>query len=448
MSQPDSPQLTSTTLASDRSQRTRIAILLVSVLMAFVMYLHRLTLGEIIKYDSFQQALGATREDLGRVLGAFFFTYALFQIPAGWMSDRFGGRMMLTGYIFVWSLLTGLTGMVSSITALLLVRLACGVAQAGAYPTSSAIVKRWIPLSFRGLSSGMISMGGRIGGATSALLTAWLIAGTDSWRVTLLILSAIGIFTAIVYWIVVRDHPPDNTPGDMNSSVPNSSAQEKQRHDAATLAELPRILWDCCKSRSLWLAAFVQFSVNIGWVFLATWLPTYLKDVQKVDPLEGARLVMIVLACGIPAQLLGGFFSDISVRMLGLRLGRILPVTSATLVACGAYLMCTQLETTFAIVACCCVVSAMTDLANPSFWAFTQDVGGKNTATVLGWCNMWGNFGASLSAATFPYLMKLGEDRGWGTTPMFVVFAGAFFCCSLAALGMNAAKPIQFATRN
>ena len=94
MSQPDSPRQTSSTLASDRSQRTRIAILLVSVLMAFVMYLHRLTLGEIIKYDSFQSALGATREDLGRVLGAFFFTYALFQIPAGWMSDRFGGRMM------------------------------------------------------------------------------------------------------------------------------------------------------------------------------------------------------------------------------------------------------------------------------------------------------------------------------------------------------------------
>lgn len=441
--------------ATDNSTRSRdgklsIAILMVSVLMAFVMYLHRLTLGEIIKYESFQQTLGASKEELGRILGAFFFTYALFQIPAGWMSDRFGGRMMLSGYILVWSLLTGLTGLVSSVGALLVVRLACGVAQAGAYPTSAAVVRRWIPLRHRALASGMVSMGGRIGGATAALLTAWLIQSTDSWRTALLLLSAMGIATSFVYWLIVRDRPltaldQAGPNGSTNSDgFGNSSGAVQSNTESTQLSELPGILWACCKNRSLWLGAFVQFAVNIGWAFLATWLPTYLSEHKGMDKLEGAKWVTLILACGIPAQLLGGFLSDLTVKMFGLRIGRVLPVIAASLIACGAYLSCIKLESVTGIIICCGIVSAMTDLANPSFWAFTQDVGGKNTATVLGWCNMWGNLGATLSAMLFPILIKMGNANGWGTAPIFVMFACAFLGCAVAALGIDATKPIRF----
>lgn len=417
--------------------------------MAFVMYLHRLTLGEIVKYESFQETLGATPEQLGRVLGAFFFTYALFQIPAGWLSDRFGGRIMLSSYILAWSLLTGLTGLVSSVTALMIVRLACGVAQAGAYPTSAAIVRRWIPLGNRALASGLISMGGRIGGATAALLTAWLIWLTDSWRVALVILSCIGVATSLLYWLIVRDHPDQpwehgHGNSDQGDQARDGENIQNRMRESTQLREIPGILWSCCKCRSLWLGAFVQFAVNIGWAFLATWLPSYLTEHHEMDKLEGARYVTIILACGIPAQVFGGYLSDWAVRRFGLRLGRILPVISASLIACGAYLLCTRLEDVLAIVICCGVVSAMTDLANPSFWAFTQDIGGKNTATVLGWCNMWGNFGASLSAVLVPYLLKLGKNQGWGTAPIFVMFACAFLGCAVAALGIDATKPISF----
>lgn len=426
---------------SSRDSSLRIAILLVSVLMAFVMYLHRLTLGEIIKYESFQQTLGASKEELGRILGAFFFTYALFQIPAGWLSDRFGGRMMLSGYILVWSLLTGLTGLVSSVGALLIVRLACGIAQAGAYPTSAAVVRRWIPLRHRALASGMVSMGGRIGGATAALLTAWLISTTESWRIALIILALIGMITSLTYWLVVRDRP--QTQSDQ-SGANNENSSSAITSDSTQLNEIPGILLACCQNRSLWLGAFVQFAVNIGWAFLATWLPTYLSEHKGMDKLEGAKMVTLILACGIPAQLLGGFLSDLAVKLFGLRLGRVLPVVAASLIACCSYLLCIKLESVTAIIVCCGVVSAMTDLANPSFWAFTQDVGGKNTATVLGWCNMWGNFGATLSAVLVPLLINFGEENGWGTAPIFVMFACAFLGCAIAALGIDATKPIQF----
>jgi nitrate/nitrite transporter NarK len=85
----------------------------------------------------------------------------------------------------------------------------------------------------------------------------------------------------------------------------------------------------------------------------------------------------------------------------------------------------------------------MTDFGNPSFWAFMQDVGGKNTATIYGWGNMWGNLGASVSAILIPQLMTLGEKGGVGQTPVFIACSGFFFVAAICALGIDATKPIM-----
>ena len=104
----------------------RHRIILVSMLMAFILYLDRICLAEIVKSASFKTDVPLTKEEIGSILGAFFLSYALFQVPTGWASDRFGARKMLTAYIVLWSLFTGLTGFMSSFAGLLVMRLLCG----------------------------------------------------------------------------------------------------------------------------------------------------------------------------------------------------------------------------------------------------------------------------------------------------------------------------------
>ncbi len=96
-------------------------------------------------------------------------------MPSGWLSDRYGARLMLVIYIVSWSFFTAMIGAVHSLAMLLLARLGCGLGQAGAYPTSASIVSKWVPFSQRGMASALIAFGGRIGGALAPLLTAYLI---------------------------------------------------------------------------------------------------------------------------------------------------------------------------------------------------------------------------------------------------------------------------------
>lgn len=431
--------------ATMKPSTVRYQVAIASVLMAFMLYLDRVCLGEIVKSDSFRSDFQAPKEDIGRVLGAFFFTYAIAQIPAGWASDRWGARRMLTAYILGWSVMTALTGWVTGLTGLLLARLACGVAQAGAYPTSGGVIRNWFPMHRRAAASSWVSLGGRLGGMLAPAISTVLILLLGGWRPVLMAYGAIGIAVAWIYWAIVRD-TPDVHPRVNGEELHEIHCRESGSPiDTSSAERMPigRVLLACCTSRSLWLSSLAQFCINAGWAFLITWLPSYLVDSQGVDPLTGAAMVTGVLACGLPGMLIGGWASDWAVLKFGLKRGRIAPLTVAAAVAGTAYWICPWLNSVWLIVACCAVVAMMTDLGNPSFWAFMQDIGGRNTATIYGWANMWGNLGASLSSIMVPILMRWGESSGRGQVWVFLACGAFFFVASLASLGIDASKTME-----
>ena len=83
-------------------------------------------------------------------------------------------------------------------------------------------------------------------------------------------------------------------------------------------------------------------------------------------------------------------------------------------------------------------VAFFTGIGTPASWAFCQDVGGKNVGSVLGWGNMWGNFGAAVTAPIL--LWVAGSPERWDYA--FMTCAGAFALSGVASLGINATIPI------
>ena len=84
-----------------------------------------------------EQQLHLSASQLGVLLSAFFITYVLLMIPAGWLAERYGARRVLAVGIAIWSAATLLTGFASSFPALIVLRLMLGVGESATFPRST-----------------------------------------------------------------------------------------------------------------------------------------------------------------------------------------------------------------------------------------------------------------------------------------------------------------------
>jgi MFS family permease len=141
-------------------------------------------------------------------------------------------------------------------------------------------------------------------------------------------------------------------------------------------------------------------------------------------------------------MLCGGPLTDFSVRRLGRRWGRSLPLVTCYGVAVAAYLSCLYLDSAWAFIAAASVVAFATDMSVPGIWAYMQDVGGRNTAAVFGWGNMWGNLGAATTPLLVPIVLKQWDTNGdWHEA--FLLFSAGYVVALLAALGINANRKVE-----
>jgi MFS family permease len=438
----------------------RYLIVGVTAIAALWMYIDRVCIS--ILADPMQVDLGLSDREKGQALGAFFFTYALFQIPVGALADRFGPRLVLSISIAAWSLVTAVTGLVSTFFALLAVRLLLGITEAGAYPAAAGLVKRWARPDERGLFSSVVALGGRIGGAFAPYLTGWLAtalvgfglavwmhtAAGVNWRGVFVLYGFCGLAVATIFWLFVRDRPPEsNVPALRKDPEANQAEEWHALPDAgaedATVAapvdttSFARRLVLIAGTRGMWLFGGVQFANNVSWAFLITLMPTFLKDAGV--PFEQRKIYQTgILLGGCVGMVIGGFVTDALYRSLGPRWGRSLPI--AVMMSLGA-LMCMVLNAApglWVAITALALMALFQDLGIPSVWAYAQDVGGRNVGTALGWGNMWGNFGAALS----PVLLTEVQIHG-GWSAAFAVCAGAYVVSALCGLLLDASRPID-----
>ena len=360
---------------------------------------------------------------------------------------------MLALSIVAWSLVTMATGFVLGIVALLGIRLLLGVTEAGAYPAAAGLVKRWAKPEERGRCSSIVALGGRIGGAVAPWLTAllatalvgfalveWVVTPNAvppdpgekaaNWRGVFVVYGLCGLAVAGLFWLVVRDTPPAGAGGTPVADAPGSPP--------AARISFFRLVPLLARTRNMWCFGGVQFGVNVGWAFVITLLPTYLKEVFNT-PVETVGLMQTVaLTMGLCGMICGGFFTDWVRRRLGPKYGRSVPIGIALSGCAVVFLAVPTLPTAWAVVVALGAMAFLVDMHNPSIWSFAQDVGGKNVGAALGWGNMWGNLGAALS----PVLLNaIRQQVGWNAA--FVCCGVAFACSAVCGLLLDATKPVE-----
>src|SRR3954468_15114601 len=137
-----------------------------------------------------------TSQGKGLLLSSFFWSYALMQIPIGWCADRFNLRWLYAAAFTIWSFAQGLTGLATSLSALLAFRILLGVGESIYLPGGTKIVSLLFARNERGLPSGLFDFGTRTGLVLEGLLVPCRLT-RYGWRHTFLLMG----FAALV-WIV------------------------------------------------------------------------------------------------------------------------------------------------------------------------------------------------------------------------------------------------------
>lgn len=405
--------------------------------LVFLLFLH--TVNTYMDRVCISAAKGSMEKDIsglddqmmGYVFGIFAVGYALFQIPAGWFSDRAGPRRALTVVVIVWSVFTALTGAVYTAVSLLVVRFLFGVGEAGAYPGATRALYSWLPAKERGLGQGIFHSGARVGAAASLVLMPLLIEAIG-WRMTFVVNAAIGLVWGVVWWLWYRNEPWEHP--HVNQAEVELIRQGLAEESAKEKSRVPYI--QVVTSANVLLAMFQYAASNITFFISITWLQPYLKESWGA---EYAYLASLPLLCGAVALWLSGY-TVTAMHRLGM------PVASRGLPAMIGYslgaiglLFCTHTAASSSVwpfILCFSLATFGVEMTLSPSWAFCMDIGGARSGAVSAAMNMVGNMGAAVSAVAFPFFVANVTIPGiadtTGTANSFFVFAATM---NLLAVG-------------
>ncbi len=205
---------------------------------------------------------GLDAQSSGYVLSAFYVSYALMQLGGGWLSDRFGSRVVLVGCVAAWSVFTGLTGMAGSLAALLIIRFCFGIGEGAFNPASSVAISVVFPKKERARAKAVVTGAIFIGGALGTGSIAALIHGYG-WRVAYHVLGYIGIAMALILWYSIRDVRP--------RVVSKSGAKSAPKFGPVLRMAFMR------------KTTLIYFFSNIVLIGLISWMPTFLVKTRHID---------------------------------------------------------------------------------------------------------------------------------------------------------------------
>lgn len=428
-------------LSGQRPTHARYGVLAFSVAMAVILYLDRMAIS--VPVQAIAEDLQISVEQVGDSMAVFFWVYALMQVPAGWLGDRWGGRCALVLYMIAWSAAMVGLGLATSLASLLVMRGLLGVGQAGAYATTASLLRRWMPIARRGVANSAVSLGGRAGAVLAPVLTPLLMgwaavafAGVDRWRPAFMFYAAVGIVWAIAYWWWFRDTPREHA-GCNAAEIALINSGEALTHDSE-LAGGAIPVRAMLANRGLLLLAVICFFTNVGWIFLVTWLPTYLIEVHEMSEQVAGFYTGLTAAAGMGGCLTGGLATDLLIRRVGLAWGRRLPGIVGHGGAAICLTACWVLDDPRAVVALLIAASFLCDLGLGGVWASFQDIGGRYAGTVLGFANMCGNIGA---ASAISLIGRLQAGYGWPAA--FALGAGAFAIAAVGWFGVDPRRSIR-----
>jgi sugar phosphate permease len=413
-----------------RGSQVRFGVRRLAFWLAVVTYLDRVCIATAAPF--IVDDLGLTLVEMGFVFSAFTLAYSLFEVPSGWLGDAIGPRRVLTRIVLWWSAFTMLTGAAQGLRSLVVIRFLFGAGEAGAFPNAVRSFASWFPVRERGMASGVLFLGSRLGGAVAApfvllLVRAW------GWRASFLAFGLLGVAWALWWWRTYRDDPAQH-PG------VDTAELAWIRQDGTGRRTSARTPWRALlSSGNVWAICAMYFAFGYGLYFYFTWLPTYLvRELGFSLTASGALSSLPFLLAGA-ANICGGWTTDQLARTLGLRharstLGAVAFGLSA-LFTLGAVVLGTPVAKAVSLA----FALASADFALGACWSVCLDIGADHAGVVTGLMNTFGNVGGLVGPLVVGYMVD--QWQSWAFP--FYVTAAMYAGGALAWLAVDPTRRIE-----
>src|SRR3954453_15404281 len=368
------------------------------VLSVCINYVDRGNLG--VAARSIESELHFSPEQLGVLLGGFFWTYSLFQVAAGKLMDRWDVNWLYAGGFLVWSVATGVTGFASSFTVILLLRFLLGAGESIAYPAYSKIIATNFPESLRGTANALIDSGSKVGPALGIMLGVKMIQAT-SWRTMFLVVGGASLLWLVPWCLVVRRLP-------------------KHDQETYTSEESPSY-GQLIRCRAVWGTVLGLFGGNYTWYLFLTWLPYYFEVDRHYTRDHLAIFGSLPFWTVAVASMSFGLAADALIRR-GRHPGRVRKTfVSLGLLGCCIFVIPAALireewiSNAFFVLGCICLGAF-----SSNHWAYAQTLAGvRGAGKWTGFENCLGNFSGVIAPYVSGYTLRVTHSF----IPAFIVAA-------------------------
>lgn len=416
--------------------RVRWHIIALLAVISGLTYLDRLNLQFAVGY--IRNEFTIPDQTMGWILSAFVWGYALFQVPGGWVGDRYGPRGVMTVAILWWSLFTAgtaiaprlpLVGWFGVAWSFAIVRFLIGMGEAAAFPNSNKIVANWMGASQRGIGNALFLFGIGVGGALTpkfitSLMERW------GWRSSFYACAVVGVAVALV-WRLYATSRPEEHPRVNAAELALIRAGETREAPKSPAGNPPRqrAPWGrILSSVSVWALILSYLCIVYPAYIYYTWFFEYLKRVRGLTVSQGGFWGSTPFLAIMLLAPLGGWVSDRAVRRMGKRRGRQCAVWLG--VACSATLLWAGSRTASNTLAILLLAAAagFNLFATTTWWATCNDLTPTFSGSLSGLMNMFGNTGGALSPIiTALIFAQFGWTQAFGFAALMTLAAGALW---------------------
>ncbi len=356
-------------------------------------YMDRAILG--IAGPSMREDLSISAVEFGILGSAFFWSYALMQIPVGMIVDKLGAKLTYAVAIVWWSLCTIFTAFGRSVGTLIGIRVLMGIGEAPAFPTNTRVISDWLPDHEKGIANGLFNSGTAVGIGLTTPLLAWIIS-TWGWQASFILAGILGLVW-FVFWLYYYKNHPSESKISNQAEVDHIKGGQTEAESEPVVKISP---FKFLKYGSVWPMLYGLFAHNYLTYLMMTWLPTYLVVERGMTLLSAGFFIMLPWIMAFLGNIIGGFLSDglikrgwnsIKARKTILAIGMIFPI---------AIIPTIYVESSIMAVILISVAIGGEGLAAGILWATVSDVAPKGTEGKLaGLQNFVGNIAGWLAPA-------------------------------------------------